>query len=182
MQHFDNQTFELVLVAAVAVAMLFQSIVLIVLFLAMRKAVRSASEQFESLRESVIPLIENSQKFVTNSQALMTRLGPKIEKTTDDLEALTHALRQQTNDVQSAANEIITRVRTQAGRLDGLMTSLLDSIDRASNFMTDAVNKPMRQLSAILASIKAAVESLRSAEPGHRSQPVNTPGDHDMFV
>lgn len=175
MHHLDYPTIELVLIAAVAVAMLFQSVILIVLFTVMRKAVRSASEQIESLRSSVTPLIENSH-------SLLTRIGPKIEKTTDDVAAIAHALRMQTGDVQSAANDIIARVRTQASRLDTLMTDLLDTVDRAGGYLSDAVAKPMRQLSAILASIRAAVETLRSDIPGPRSGPVNTPGDNDLFV
>jgi len=48
--------------------------------------------------------------------------------------------------------------------------------------MTDAVNKPIRQFSAILASVKAVVESLRSGvpEPGSHSNAQSR--DHDMFV
>ncbi len=174
MQH-DSQTIELVLIAAVAAAMLFQSVVLIALFLAMRKAARSASEQLASLHSTAMPLIEDSH-------ALLKRLTPKIEKTTDDLTALTHSLRAQTAEVQSATNEIITRVRGQVGRLDALLTNALDTVDRASTCMAEAVAKPVRQVSAILASAKAIIESLRAVDPGPRTRPVNTPGDNDMFV
>jgi ABC-type transporter Mla subunit MlaD len=174
MQHIDNQTIQLILIAVVVVAMLFQSIILIALFVTMRKTVRSAGEQIQSIHSSVVPLIDNSR-------ALLDRLTPKIEKTSDDLAALAHSLRIQTDDLQAAANEIIVRIRGQANRFDALITDLLDGVDRASNFMSDAVSKPMRQFSAILASIKAAVESLRSVEHGPHAQPVKS-GDNDMFV
>ena len=77
MQHTDNQTIELVLIAAVALAMLFQTIILIALFTTMRKVARSAAEQIESLHSTAIPLIQDSH-------ALLKRLTPGIEKTTDD--------------------------------------------------------------------------------------------------
>ena len=48
--------------------------------------------------------------------------------------------------------------------------------------MADAISKPMRQLSAVLASAKAAVESLRSYEPAPRSKTDRMSGDDDMFV
>ena len=175
MQHIDNQSIQLILIAVVVLAMVFQSIILIALFATMRKAAHDASEKLASIHASVIPLIDNSR-------ALMERLTPKIDKTSDDLTALAHSLRIQTDDLQTAANEIISRVRTQASRLDTLVTDLLDGVDRASNFMADAVARPMRQVSAVLASVKAAVESLRSAEPGPRSRPGNSPGDNDLFV
>jgi hypothetical protein len=48
--------------------------------------------------------------------------------------------------------------------------------------MSNAVNKPIRQFSAILASVKAVVESLRSGVPEPGSHSNARSGDHDMFV
>ena len=175
MQHFDNQTIQLILIAVVVAAMLFQSIVLIGLLLAMGKAARAASEKMENVYSAVMPLI-------SDSRALLERLTPKIDKTSDDLTSLMHSLRVQSDDLQAATNEIMARVRSQASRLDALTTSLLDGVDRAGDFMADAVAKPMRQVSAIVASIKAVVESLRSVDSNPRSHATNSAGDNDMFV
>jgi signal transduction histidine kinase len=175
MGKLDNQTIELVLVALVAAAMLVQAFVLLAAFIAMRKAARSMDEKFEAFRSSVTPLIDNTR-------SLVTRLTPKIEGTADDLAALTHSLRVQVADVQSAADEIISRARVQATRLDSMFSHVLDTLDRTGQFMSDAVNKPMRQFSAILASVKAVVESLRGGVPEPRSQAGRARGDHDMFV
>lgn len=175
MQHFDMQTVQLILIAVVVAAMLLQSIVLIAVAVAMGKAARAAKEQIDEIHSAAMPIIEKSR-------ALVDMLTPKVEKASDDVASLLHTLRVQTDDLQSAANEMIARVRGQASRLDTLTTSLLDGVDRATNFMADAVSKPARQISAILASIKAAVETLRAVDPGSGSQPASTPGDHDMFV
>jgi ABC-type transporter Mla subunit MlaD len=175
MPNLDNQTIQLALVTAVALAMLLQAIVLLAVFIVIRKAARSMREDIEDLRSSVMPLVDNTRE-------LFTRLAPKVEKTTDDLAALTHALREQTADVQSAATEIIDRARRQASRLDTLLSNVLDAVERAGSFMADTVAKPMRQLSAVLASAKAVVESLRTAEPAPRSRPNQTPDGNDMFV
>lgn len=175
MPKLDNQTIQLALIALVALAMLVQAIVLLAAFAAMRKAARSINEKLEAFSSSVMPLVDK-----TNT--LVTRLAPKIEATADDLAALAHSLRVQTADVQYAANEIIARARSQASRLDTLLSNVLDAVERAGGFMADAVNKPLRQLSAILASVKAAVESLRDYQPAPRSQASRVTGNHDMFV
>jgi methyl-accepting chemotaxis protein len=175
MPKIDNPTVELVLVALVAFAMVVQALVLLAAFIAMRKAARSMDEKFEAFRSSVTPLIDNTR-------SLVTRLTPKIEETADDLAVLTHSLRVQLADVQSAADEIISRARVQAARLDTMFSHVLDTLDRTGHFMSDAVNKPMRQFSAILASVKAVVESLRGGVPDSRSNAGRASGDHDMFV
>jgi uncharacterized protein YoxC len=176
MPNLNNQTIQLALVAAVALLMLFQMIVLLAVFFVIRKAARSIREDIEKLRSSVAPIIYNTRE-------LLTRLTPKIEETTSDLAALTRSLRMQAADVQSAADEIVDRVRRQASRLDTMLSNVLDAVERASVFMADTVAKPMRQLSAILASAKAVIESLRTVDPAAaRSRPNHAPGDEDRFV
>ena len=175
MSKLDNQTIQLALFALVALAMLVQAIVLFAAFIVMRKAARAADEKFEAFQSSVTPLIDNTR-------ALVTRLTPKIEQTADDLAALTHSLRVQAVDVQSAADEMIARARIQGKRLDSMFSHVLDTLDRTGHFMSDAVSKPMRQFSAILSSVKAAVESLRGGASEPRSQDNQASRDHDMFV
>ena len=168
----DNETIELALIALVALAMLTQAIVLLAAFVALRKAARAVDEKVEDIRSSVMPLVDKTRE-------LLTTLTPKIQQTTEDVSALAHSLRVQTGDVRFAANEVIARVRSQTTRIDALLTSLLDAVERAGDFMSDAVGKPMRQLSAILASVKATVESLRSPESTRPDDPLNGP---DLFV
>jgi septal ring factor EnvC (AmiA/AmiB activator) len=175
MSKLDNQTIQLVLIALVALAMLVQAFVLLAAFIAMRKAARSIDDKLEAFRSSVTPLIDNTR-------ALVARLTPRIEETADDLAALTHSLRVQAADIQFAANEIVARARIQATRLDGILTHVLDTLQRTGNFVTDAVSKPVRQFSAILASVKAVVESLRTGAPAPRSQANRESTDQDMFV
>lgn len=175
MPKFDNQTLQLALVAAVALALLIQAIVLLAAFIALRKLAKSIREEIEDLRSSVTPVIDKTHD-------LITRLAPKIEGTTEDIAILTRTLRDQSADVQAAANEVIARVRRQASRIDTMLSSVLDAVDRAGIFMADTVAKPMRQLSAFLASAKAVVESLRNAETSQRTPSNHAPGDKDLFV
>jgi hypothetical protein len=175
MSKIDPQIVQLVLVALVAVAMVVQAFVLLAAFIAMRKAARAMDEKIEAFRSSVTPLIDNSR-------SLLTRLTPKVEQTADDVAALTHSLRVQVADVQSAANEMIARARVQGDRLDTMFSHVLDTLDRTGQFMSNAVNKPMRQFSAILSSVKAVIESLRNGASEPRSHANRASSDQDMFV
>jgi methyl-accepting chemotaxis protein len=175
MPKLDTPTIQLALVAMVALAMVIQAIVLLAALSALRKLAKSIREEIEDLRSTVMPVIENTRD-------LIARIAPKIEATTSDLAVLTRALRDQTADVQVAADEIVARVRRQASRIDTMLSSVLDAVDRANAFMADTVAKPMRQLSAFLASAKAVVESLRSTEGASRADANRASGDNDLFV
>jgi uncharacterized protein YoxC len=171
----NNQIFQLALSALVALAMLVQAIVLLAAFLALRKAARSMNQKLEEIRTSVMPIIETSRD-------LLTKLAPRIDSASEDLATLTHSLRVQAADLQTATNELVERAKGQANRLDSILTNFFDAMDRAGGFVADCINKPMRQLSALLASAKAAVESLRASSSANRSQPNHVPGDNDLFV
>jgi ABC-type transporter Mla subunit MlaD len=109
-----------------------------------------------------MPVIESTRE-------LIARVKPRIEETTLDLSLLTRALRDQTADVQAAADDIIARARRQASRMDTMFTGVLDTVDRAGSFLTDTVAKPLRQLTAFLASARAVVDSLRTPEAAPRA-------------
>jgi methyl-accepting chemotaxis protein len=175
MPHLDNQTIQLALVAAVALAMLIQAIVLVAALIALRKLAKSIRDEMEDLRSAIMPVIENTRD-------LIKRVTPRIMETTTDLAALTRSLRNQTAEVQAAADEIIGRAQRQARRVDAMLSSVLDAVDRAGSFMADTVTKPMRQLSAFLASAKAVIESLRSTQGASRAEANRASGDNDLFV
>jgi uncharacterized protein YoxC len=185
MPNLDNQTLQLIFIAVTALAVLMQAIILLAIFVAVRKAARSVTEQVEDLRSSVMPILDTTRD-------LISRVAPRIEEATTDLAEIMYGLRKQTAQMESAATEIVDQVRRQTSRLDKMFTGVLDSVDKAGAFVADAVSKPVRQISGLLASLKAIVESLRNsaaapAPPAthlhrDRTQSERAPSDTDMFV
>jgi hypothetical protein len=73
--------------------------------------------------------------------------------------------------------------------VDAMLSSVLDAVDRAGSFLTNAVSKPARQLAGVLASVKAVVESLRSSDAAFRHAPppedlgdMRSSADEEPFV
>ena len=159
----NMQTIILALVAVAALALVLQTIFLIVILTIARKAVRSLREELEEYRSSVMPVIEKTRELVQS-------VAPKIEDAAGELAAITRSLRAQTADIQRAADDIIARTQRQAGRVDGMLTTVFDRVEQAGTFVTDAISRPMRQLSGVIASVKAIVETLRAADVPHRPE------------
>jgi hypothetical protein len=163
------------LVAVIALAMLLQSIGLLIAVAVMRKATQRAEERFEEIRAAVMPVVERAR-------TVFERMGPNIEKAASDLSNLTEEVRSQTADVRSALVEIVGRARHQAERVDGMVSGVLDGVDRAGTFVSETVQKPVRQISALVASFKAAVEALRASEPGRPARGVRYAGSQPAAV
>lgn len=171
----DNnfQLILLALVAVMALALLLQTIFLIVLTTTARRTARSLREELEEYRSSVMPV-------VTRTRDLVERLAPQFEDAAGELVEITRSLRVQTADIQAAANDIIDRTQRQAIRVDGMLTTVFDGVERAGTFVAESVQKPMRQLSGVIASVRAVVETLRtSSEVTHRAQPASRYPDGD---
>ena len=173
--HLDTQTLQLAIVAAVAITMLVQAIVLVVGLLIVRKSIAIMRDEVEDLSNSVRIVIHKIEPLVDSAYDLLDRTGPKIESAANDLAAMSQNLRAQSKDVQAAAAELIERFRRQGARMNSMLTNIFSAIDRASTFVNDTVSKPMRQLAGLLASVKAVVETLREGTPappphGHPAQ------------
>jgi methyl-accepting chemotaxis protein len=171
----DHETILLAFACITGLAMLLQTILLLVVAIAVRKTAKSLREEADNLRTSVMPVIydardtlantqiviASAQEFVSNAQSMFARMAPKIESATGDLAEIAQGLRVQTAEMQVTATEIAERVRRQSQRLDEMCTHLIDTMDRAGGFVANAVSTPVRQVSRILGTVKAVVESLR---------------------
>lgn len=170
MSHFDSQTVQLVIIAIAALAVVLQAIVLIAILLGLKKATQSIHADVQELRSSVTPVIISSLDF-------FTRVAPRIEDTTNDVADIVHTLRARTVALESTAAEITERLQRQSTRVDAMLSGALDSVEQVGAYVSNAVSKPVRHLSALLASAKAVVEVLSAPAP--QPEPANTSSDEE---
>jgi methyl-accepting chemotaxis protein len=183
----NSQTILVVFVALTCLALVAQAAILLVFLLAAKKAVEKLREDFDELRANAVP-------FFSASRDALTRIAPKIEPLTSDIvkaasslsvissdvAQITTKVRGQVDSVQDSTADLVDRFKHQAARVDSMVTTTLDAADQVGNFLQSAVSVPARQLSGILAAIKAIIESLghtAAAPPAvHRSN------DHETFI
>ncbi len=183
MGNLKLETTDLIVVATVAFCMLVQAIALLATFIVLRKALRNMLQELSETRTKVTELIDKVQPVIATTSEFLTRTTPKLESTVSDLAEVAQKLRAESSNVQSAAAEIVERARRQGARMDSMMTNTLNTVDRAAGFVTDTLGKPMRQLSAVLASAKAVVDSLRTSAPeGRPHQGEQSNGEPDYYA
>jgi methyl-accepting chemotaxis protein len=169
MSHTD-QTIQLIIIAIAGAAVVMQAVVLLAIFLALKKATDAVRGEIAELRATVVPLLRNSQDF-------LARVGPRIESTTNDVSEMVRGMRDRIAKLESSTTVIVDRLERQTARVDTMMTGVLDSLERVGGYVAVAINKPLKQLAGVLASIKAIVETLRAPVPN--SGAAQAPGDHE---
>lgn len=169
----DHETIELACIGLGALALLMQSIILLAIYMGVNKATKKVQEDLDELRLKVIPIVDSTR-------GTLERVTPQLESTVADIAELARGLRAQAADIEVAVDQIVSRVQKQSSRIDTMFSGTLDAVDKASVFVAETVSKPVRQLSGLLASVKAIVESLRASETGFHAP--KTHDDKDMFV
>jgi methyl-accepting chemotaxis protein len=175
MPKLDHDTLELLLIAVTAICILFQTILLSAMFIAVRKGIKSLTENVDDLRASAMPVIDHTRGFVE-------RITPRVEETAKNVAEMSQTLKENTTKVSASATEIAHRVNAQSSRVDAMVSGALDAIDRTAGVVVDAVNKPIRQISGLLAGVKAVVEVLGASQPTDRAsqqaQPASQQAPH----
>lgn len=170
----NNETLLLVFVALTGAAVLLQAVVLLALFVTLRKSVKSLGEQVDELRSKALPVLTDVKEY-------LDRVGPRIESVAKDLESVAHGLRAQSTEMQVVATEMMDRVRRQSSRIDHMFSGVLDSAEKAGNIVSDVVTVPLRQLAAIAASVRAVVTTL-ATKPVSEPRETHSAADKEMFV
>jgi ABC-type transporter Mla subunit MlaD len=162
--NIDNQTLLMAFIAVTGLAVLLQAFILLAIYLAIRKAARSVSEQAEALRASIMPVIDSTREVVQ-------RVTPRIEGAVNDLADIAQSLKKQSAEAQGTLSETLNQVKKHSARVDAMLTALLNNVDRASRFVNETVARPVRQFNGILAGVRAVVETLRRpAAPHHAAE------------
>lgn len=167
----DTNTLLLVICAVTGVSVLLQLGFLIAIAIMGSRAMKMAKESGEEFRTLATPVLQHTRELLEASKNLLARLEPRLDAAASDLAEIAQVAREETHKIQASADEISERIRKQAERMDTMTTTALNGVDHVSHFLDAAVNVPVRQVSGVLAAVKAIVDALRSpAAPRKRPQ------------
>jgi methyl-accepting chemotaxis protein len=138
-----------------AVATIAPLAVLVALYVCMNKTRQSVQLLSRNVEENVLPLLGDLR-------ILLSETGPKLRETIAHLNGTSAIIRQETERLGLAANEIATRVRLQAMRVDGMVTRTLDRVEHTGETLQRSLRPPVRQISGLTTGIAAAIAYWRA--------------------
>jgi gas vesicle protein len=172
----DTQTILIIFVAFTGVSVFLQALVLFGIFISLKKTSKAVTDLTEDIRIKVLPLIHESRD-------LWGRLGPQLVTVTTDLAELTQVVRKQSASINVSVSEIMERVNRQTKHLDSILTSGLNSVERAGEILETAVAAPVRQVNGIMAAVRAIVDTYRHLDPRDpQRKPTHSAADKDLFI
>jgi hypothetical protein len=163
---WNQETILTVFVALTGLAVLMQACVLLGIFISLRKTAKLVTDTTNEIKDSVLPMVQHTRE-------LVERITPEVVTVTGGLAELTNTLRKETAGVHFSLSDAVARVQHQAQRLDGMLTAMLDRLDRLGCAIEASVAAPVRQANGIVAALKATIDTYRSFP----SRPASGPGN-----
>jgi methyl-accepting chemotaxis protein len=161
-----NTKLLVIFVGMVAFAMVVQAIAVIVLAIGAVKARKRALEIAEEVREKLMPVISVSHDIIRDA-------GPKVKIITENLVETSHTVRRKAQEFDATASELNMKTRAQAARVDGMVTSVLNTTAEISETLQRAVKVPVREFTGLVNGFKAGVDVLVGRAKGFGRGPAN---------
>ncbi len=155
-----NSKLLMFFVGMVAVALAVQALALILMAVGAAKARKRGLAIAEEVRSKILPILDDSQN-------LLREHSPKLRIITDNIVESSHIMRNQAQELDSTLSDLNIRARAQAERVDGLVSSALDTSAEISNTIQRGIKAPVREVSSLLAGLKAALGALTSRSKHH---------------
>jgi len=168
----DNLTLSLV--AAITAAVVLQALILVALYLAVRKTSARMEALAEEVKTKTIPTLESAQ-------AMLTELRPKVETVVANIAETTTIVRAQVQRMDATVNDVIDRTRLQVIRADELFGRTLDKVEETTEMMHHTVVSPIRQVSGIMHGVTAGLGYLLNRKRVRPRETVGVPQD-EMFI
>jgi hypothetical protein len=140
-------------VGMVAVAMVVQAIVVIVTAVGALKASKRALVIADELHAKVMPILDTTHNVIHDS-------APKVKIITENLVETSHVVRSKARDFDVTASELNAKTRAQAARVDGMVTSVLNTTADISETLQRAVKVPVREFAGLVNGFKAGMDVL----------------------
>jgi hypothetical protein len=167
-----------IFIAVTAAAVVLQMLILLGMYLTIRKLNALAKKQAEDLSSRLAPVLEDTKKLTAEVKSLLATTRPKLDVILDNVSAVSTTARDQTQKAEVALNAFMDRARLQAIRADEMLTRTLDKVEDTSSRVQHTVISPFKHLNGVLQGVGVALETLFQKS----RQPKNGKHRDEMFI
>jgi hypothetical protein len=167
-----NSRLLMVFVGMVAVALIVQAIALIAMAVGAAKARKRGLEIVEEVRLKLMPIMDNTHSFIQDT-------APKVKIITENFAETSHVIRAKAQEFDATASDLNAKTRAQAARVDGIVTSALNTTTDVAETIQRGIKIPLREVSGIINGVKAGLDVLVGRAKGFGSGRAHNHRDSD---
>jgi hypothetical protein len=149
------ETWVVVCVSVVAIAMVFQAAVLAVMFFQMRQTLAKFDHLLTDLHARSLPILTRTQIFLDDAQ-------PKVSELIADAAHVVYLARGQAQKMDRVLTDASDRLRGQVVHADRIVTGALETVEEAGTQFRQTMWRPIQKASAVLTGLKVGLDFLKS--------------------
>jgi hypothetical protein len=156
-----NARLLMIFIGLVAVAMVTQAVAVIIMAVGAAKSRKRVLEIVEELREKVMPVISGANELIRDTT-------PKVKIITENLVETSHVVRSKAQDFDATMTDVNLKTRAQVARVDGMVTSVLNTTADIAETIQRGIRIPVREFSGLVNGLKAGLDVLVGRAKGRR--------------
>lgn len=163
-------------VIVTALAVVLQAVILIALFVQMRRTAAIVARTVSDLNTKITPLIARVQVVVED-------ISPRISGIVADAAEITRLARSEAQKADRILSEALERLRMQLIHVDHILTGAMEAVEDAGSRMRQSVWAPVVKATAVLRGVQAGIDFFRNNR--RRDNGVESSGeqqDEGMFI
>jgi len=168
-------------IAVTAFAVLLQALIMVALYLAIRKSTARMETLATEVRNKALPVMESVQSATETVQNILVELRPKIDVMSVNFAESSTLVRNQLGRIDATLTDALDRARLQVIRADELLNHTMDKVEETSEVVQRTVLSPLRQMNGLMAAISTGVEVFLGQKRRHRRNGGGVPQD-EMFI
>jgi methyl-accepting chemotaxis protein len=173
-----EETFRWVITGAVAVATLC-IFVMAAIAVVMYRMMAKLQGRTEGVITKVEPLIDTVRQLARENAPKFSGIATRAREIADNAKDISDVARDQAHRFAEVGRDIADRTKAQVARVDAAVDDTVDQVHHAGNHMKEAVLKPVREASGVMAGVKAAVATYSQ---GRRPGINRITQDEEMFI
>ncbi len=158
-----SNTLSLIFVIFFVISVVVEVAVLVGLLVTVLKLAAKVSSLLDAAKTKTMPL-------VGDAHAIVQDLQPKIKTISGHLVEISTTVRDQAKQVNTTVDDVVGKTRAQAGKVDEMVSAVLDGISHAGTTVSAGVAKPVRKVSSVLHGIRVGLDTLFETRPAPRTR------------
>jgi methyl-accepting chemotaxis protein len=174
----SEETFRLVITAAVAIATLC-IVVMAVVSLVLYRTVSKMQVKAEDALGRVSPILDTVKKLADENAPKISGIATRAREIADNAKDISDVARDQAHRWAEVGRDVADRTKAQVARVDAAMDDTVDQVQHAGSNVKEAVLKPVKEATGVIAGLKAAVSTYVQ---GRRPSVNHITQDEEMFI
>jgi hypothetical protein len=173
-----EETFRWAVAGGVAIAT-FCIMIMAVVSALLYRVVSKVSARMNEMTARVEPIIDTVRRLADENGPKITTLTANVVEISTNAKDISGVAKDQAHRFAEVGRDLTDRAKAQIARVDAVMDETVEQVQHAGDNVKAAVLKPVREASAVLAGVKAAVTTLAN---GRRPTIDHITQDEEMFI